>query len=290
MATSPFGWLQIGHWTDAEARTGCTVVRITGDVVASGEVRGGAPATREFALLEPTKMVQSVDAIVLSGGSAFGLSAADGVARSLRAQDVGFKTAYGKVPIVVAMSLYDLGVGNAMRWPGIPEGDAALNNVAPEFEVGVVGAGTGATAGKWRGIDHGYAAGLGFAAVSRGDATVAALIAANPAGDIGERGVEARQQLAEQSFEWPESPGGLGENTTIGVIATNAVLSKSQCRSLAEAGHDGMARAIFPAHGPSDGDALVAVARPEVEADESTLRTLAATAVEQAIIGLQSKP
>ena len=141
MAKSPFGWLEVGHWTDSAAQTGCTVVRVLGDVVASGEVRGGAPATREFALLEPTKMVESIHAVVLSGGSAFGLSAADGVARSLRAQDIGFETAHGRVPIVVAMSLYDLGVGNAMRWPGVPEGDAALNEVSSIFDVGLVGAG-----------------------------------------------------------------------------------------------------------------------------------------------------
>ena len=288
MAKSPFGWLDVGHWTDSAAQTGCTVVRVLGDVVASGEVRGGAPATREFALLEPTKMVESIHAVVLSGGSAFGLSAADGVARSLRAQDIGFETAHGRVPIVVAMSLYDLDVGNAMRWPGVPEGDAALNEVSSIFDVGLVGAGAGATAGKWRGVEHAYPVGLRFAVARKDDVIVAALVAVNAAGDVGERADTARRELAEGTFEWPEVESPFGENTTIGLIATNAKLSedtttKAQCRSLAEAGHDGLARAVFPAHGPSDGDALVVVAKPEVAADEATVRILVASAVEQAI-------
>ncbi len=288
MAESPFGWMQVGHWTDAEARTGCTVIRLIGDVVASGEVRGGAPATREFALLEPTKMVESVHAVVLSGGSAFGLAAADGVARSLRAQDIGFETAHGRVPIVVAMSLYDLGVGNGMRWPGVPEGDAALNSISRTFDVGLVGAGTGAMAGKWRGPDRGYPAGLGFAVAQKDDLIVAALIAVNAAGDVGARADRARSELADGTFDWPDVSSPFGENTTIGVIATNAKLTKAQCRSISEAGHDGLARAIVPAHGPSDGDALVALSKPEVDADESTVRILAASAVEQAILGVES--
>lgn len=294
MATSPFGWMQVGHWSDTDARTGCTVVRFIGDVVASGEVRGGAPATREFALLEPTRLVENVHAVVLSGGSAFGLATGDGVARSLRAQDIGFPTAHGRVPIVVGMSLFDLGVGNGMRWPGGPEGNSALDLIAADFEVGAVGAGAGATAGKWRGADATYETGLGFATVTRaategaGEIVVSALVACNAFGDVGSRAAQARSEIADGSFEWPKPESPLGENTTIGIIATNAALTKTQCQSLAQAGHDGMARAIFPAHGPSDGDALVAVAKPEVEADLSTVRMLAATAVEHAIATLES--
>ena len=288
MAESPFGWLHVGHWTDEQAMTGCTVIRIFGDVVASGEVRGGAPATREFALLDPTKLVESVHAIVLSGGSAFGLAAADGVARSLRAQDIGFATAHGRVPIVVAMSLYDLGVGHAMRWPGVPEGDAALNAADSSVAVGRVGAGTGATAGKWRGPDATYPGGLGFASANKDDLTVAALVAVNAAGDVGSRADDARRGIAEGSFVWPEVTSPFGENTTIGVVATNAILTKAECRMMAEAAHDGLARSIFPAHGPSDGDAFVSVAKPEVQADVSTVRALTATAVELAIRGVES--
>lgn len=295
MATSPFGWMQVGHWTDTDARTGCTVVRFIGDVVASGEVRGGAPATREFALLEPTRMVEQIHAVVLSGGSAFGLATGDGVARSLRAQDIGFATAHGAVPIVVGMSLYDLGVGHAMRWPGTPEGNTALDAAAADFEIGAVGAGAGATAGKWRGAEAAYDTGLGFATVTKastseddeGDLVVSALVACNAVGDIATKASQARREIAEGSFEWPETKSPLGQNTTIGLIATNATLTKTECQSVAQAGHDGLARAVFPAHGPSDGDALVAVAKPEVETDLATIRMLAASAVEQAIATLE---
>ncbi len=288
MAESPFGWLHVGHWTDEQAMTGCTVIRIFGDVVASGEVRGGAPATREFALLDPTRMVESVHAIVLSGGSAFGLAAADGVARSLRAQDIGFETTHGRVPIVVGMSLYDLGVGHAMRWPGVPEGDAALSVAARSFDVGMVGAGTGATVGKWRGAEAASPGGFQLAVAQKGDVTVVALVAVNAAGDVGGRADDARRKIADGSFEWPEVTSPFGENTTIGVVATNANLTKAHVRTMAEAAHDGLARAVFPAHGPSDGDAFVSVAKPEVDADLSTVRALTATAVEHAIRSVES--
>ena len=275
--------MHVGHWTDNVAKTGCTVVRFLGDVVASGEVRGGAPASREFELLEPTRLVETVHAVCLSGGSAFGLATGDGVARSLRAQDIGFDTKHGKVPIVVGMSLYDLGVGNAMRWPGAPEGTDALDVASAEFDIGPVGAGAGATVGKWRGAEAASPGGLGFATVKKDNVVVSALIAVNAFGDVVSPGSTVRSEMVAGTFEWPEAESPLGQNTTIGVIATNALVNKTQCRSLAEAGHDGFARAIFPAHGPSDGDALVAVAKPEIEADLATLRMLAATAVEQAI-------
>ena len=235
-------------------------------------------------------MVESIHAVVLSGGSAFGLAAADGVARSLRAQDIGFATSHGLVPIVIGLSLYDLGVGNAMRWPGVPEGDAALHDVSSTFSVGAAGVGAGATAGKWRGVEHAYPGGLRFAVTQKDDVVVAALIAVNAAGDAGERADVARKQLADGTFEWPEAASPFGENTTIGVIATNAKLSKAQCRSVAEAGHDGLAQAVFPAHGPTDGDALVVVAKPEVETDETAVRILAASAVDQAIRTVDSAP
>ncbi len=280
--------MRVGHWTDSTAQTGCTVVRFLGDVVASGEVRGGAPATREFALLEPTRLVETVHAVCLSGGSAFGLATADGVARSLRAQEIGYPTDHGKVPIVVGMSLYDLGVGNAMRWPGAPEGEEALDRISTEFDGGAVGAGTGATVSKWRGPDFMQPGGIGFATARKGDVVVAALVAVNAVGDIVGPDNSSIDGIVDGSFEWPEVKSPLGENTTIGVVATNAKLTKTQCRSIAEAGHDGLARAIVPAHGPSDGDALVAVARPEVEADLASVRLLATAAVQHAITSCNS--
>src|SRR5690606_13189799 len=147
--------VRVGHWTDAEARTGCTVVLLPEGTVASGEVRGGAPATREFALLDPTRMVTRLDAVVLSGGSAFGLAAADGVMAHLADAGIGFETVGGPVPIVVGMSLYDLAVGDPTVRPTARDGRAAVEAATGgAVETGAVGAGTGATVAKWRGPDH----------------------------------------------------------------------------------------------------------------------------------------
>jgi len=277
--------MRVGHWTDEAARTGCTVVTFDAPVVASGEVRGGAPASREFALLEPTKLVESINAVCLSGGSAFGLAAADGVMQHLRSEEIGFETRHGVVPIVVGLSLYDLGVGDSTAYPDSSKGRAALEAASADFAVGRIGAGTGATVRKWRGPDETRPGGFGVASASRDDLTVCALLAVNAVGDIDTDG-SVSAAIAGGTFEWPEVESPLIENTTIGVIATNAILTKAQCRSLAEAGHDGLARAIVPAHGPGDGDALVVVSKPTVETDLATVRLLATTAVEAAVRSL----
>jgi L-aminopeptidase/D-esterase-like protein len=290
MIETAFPWMRVGHQTDSHARTGCTVVRFDEAVVASGEIRGSAPATREFGLLNPTRTVQSIDALVLSGGSAFGLAAADGVMASLAAADVGFETRFGRVPIVVGLSLFDLGVGDGAVRPGPEQGAVALEDASTTFEIGAVGAGTGATVGKWRGPDAARDAGIAWAQVRRDDLVVGALVAVNAVGDLTTepQGQGTAAAIADGSFEWPEEDSPLGENTTIGLVVTNGRFSKAQCHLLAQAGHDGMARAIIPAHGPADGDALVAVGRP-IDADAGlsddvgTARLLAATAVQHAI-------
>lgn len=175
--------VEVGHWTDAEARTGCTVVVLPPGTVASGEVRGGAPATREFALLAPERLVDCVDAVVLTGGSAFGLAACDGVMEVLEAEGRGFAAPHGPVPIVVGMALYDLGVGDPAVRPGVAAGRTAAANRSSTVPTGRVGAGAGATVSKWRGRDRAADSGLGAAAVRRDALTVAALVAANAAGD-----------------------------------------------------------------------------------------------------------
>lgn len=268
--------VRVGHWTDAEARTGCTVVLFPQGTVASGEVRGGAPATREFALLEPGRLVERVDAVVLSGGSAFGLAAADGVMRFCEERGAGFPTAGGPVPIVVGMSLFDLLTGDASVRPGPDEGyAAAAAAVAGTFEVGAVGAGTGATIGKWQGREHARPAGLGTATSHQGDVVVAALVAVNAFGDVDE-GTGTAPRL-------PGSTAGAFGNTTIGVVATNATLDKIGCLLAAQGGHDGLARALSPVHTRVDGDAIVAASVGGVEADADLVRALAVDAVERAI-------
>lgn len=281
--------VRVGHHTDSEARTGCTVVRFDGPTVASGEVRGGAPATREFALLDPRRTVERVDAVVLTGGSAFGLAACDGVVEVLRDEGVGVDTRHGVVPIVVGLALYDLGVGDNTAAPDAAAGAAALASAAPRAATGRVGAGTGATVGGWRGPEARRNGGLGIARVESDDCVVSAIVAVNAAGDLAAEpaGMTTTEDIAAGTFDWPEEDSPLTENTTIGVIVTNATLDKTGCRLLAEAGHDGLARAVVPAHTPFDGDALVAVARGEMAAPLLRVRLMAATAVEHAISSLR---
>ncbi len=253
--------------------------------VGSGEIRGGAPATREFGLLDPQRSVQHIDGVVLSGGSAFGLAAAQGVAEFFEESGRGFPTAHGRVPIVVGMSLYDLGVGDPGCRPGPVEGRLAVESARPgPFSVGQVGAGTGATVGKWAGRERATPGGLGTATMTSGEVLVSALIAVNAVGFIDDG-----------RTEWDLGPpvfGGLGEedqgaetveNTTIGILVTNAALDKVGCHLLAQSGHDGMARSLLPAHTPADGDALVAVATGTVDADPFHVRLLAQQAVAAAI-------
>ena len=271
--------VEVGHWSDSVARTGCTVVLLPPGTEASGEVRGGAPGTREFELLRPERLVPAVDAVVLTGGSAFGLAACDGVVRWLEEQGRGFPTRAGAVPIVVGMVLYDLAVGDASVRPGPDEGRAAcLAAAAGPYEVGPVGAGTGATTGKWRGPDHVRPGGLGTATERDGELVVSALFAVNAFGDVLDAGAP-RPPLPPVGVARP----AVGENTTIGIVATNARLNKTGCLLVAQAGHDGLARAVEPAHLSVDGDAVVAVATGAVDTSVDRVRILAARAVEAAI-------
>lgn len=275
MTLTDVAGVRVGHWTDAEARTGCTVVLFPEGTVASGEVRGGAPATREFDLLDPSRLVSRIDAVVLAGGSAFGLAAADGVARFCEERGMGFPTGYGPVPIVVGMCLFDLLVGDGSVRPGPAEGyDACVAATAGHVEVGPVGAGTGATVAKYRGREHARPAGLGGATVRRDGLVVAALLAVNAYGEP-DGSVDAAVLTA--------APAQAFANTTIGVVVTNANLDKVGCLVVAQGGHDGLARALFPAHTRVDGDALVAASVGGVDAPVDLVRMLAVEAVERAV-------
>lgn len=269
--------VRVGHWTDSVARTGCTVVLLPEGAVASGEVRGGAPGTREFELLRPERLVPSLDAVVLTGGSAFGLASCDGVVRWLEAQGRGFPTRGGPVPIVVGMVLYDLAVGDPSVRPGSAEGEAACTTAGASFDVGPVGAGAGCTVGKWRGPDHVRSGGLGAAVERDGDLVVSALFAVNAFGDVA--GPGQRSPLPPIGAATP----AVGENTTIGVVLTNARLDKTSCFLVAQGSHDGLARALEPAHATVDGDAVVAGATGEVDVPVDRVRILAARATEAAI-------
>lgn len=271
----------VGHWSQLDARTGCTVVRLPEGTVASGEIRGGAPATREFALLEPSRLVSQVDAVVLTGGSAFGLAAADGVMAGLEAEGRGFPTVSATVPIVVAMALFDLGNGDGSVRPDAAAGRAAFDAATSDPEVGRVGAATGALVNKWRGVEHARPGGLGIATARSGELIVTAIVAVNAAGEIDDGSLT--DEIEAGLFRGRDIDPPRFGNTTIGVVVTNGIVDPLGCRVVAEGAHDGLGRALMPPHLRSDGDGFVAAATGSVDADVDVVRTLAVHTVEQAV-------
>jgi L-aminopeptidase/D-esterase-like protein len=274
--------IRVGHWTDRVGLTGCTVILLPAGTVASGEVRGGAPGTREWALLAPERTISRVDAVVLSGGSAFGLAACDGVSRWCEERGIGVPTGGGPVPIVVGAVLYDLMAGDPSARPDAAAGYAACVAAgAGPIALGAVGAGTGATLDKWRGRDSARPAGLVSSVEIDGDLVVAALVAVNAFGSV----------IGGSRLGWPawlDRPPF--EHTTIGIVATNATLDKVGCLLVAQSAHDGLARALEPVHATVDGDAFVAAAVGGVEASVDHVRLLAARAVEDAVRRVAATP
>jgi L-aminopeptidase/D-esterase-like protein len=265
----------VGHWTDSAGRTGCTVVLAPHGAIGSGQVRGGAPGTRETDLLRPGMLVQEVHAILLTGGSAFGLAAADGVMGWLEGRGIGFDAGVARVPIVPAAVVFDLAVGDPSARPGPEAGAAACRAAADRFEEGLVGGGTGATVG----VDR-IPGGIGSAAVTLGGVTVGALAVANPFGAVvDDQGtpIAGRIPADDQASPWP------GTNTVIAVVATDARLTKEGAHHLAGAGHGGLARAVKPAHTMWDGDTVFTLATGRTEASQPDLEDMAEEAVARAI-------
>jgi L-aminopeptidase/D-esterase-like protein len=246
--------IRVGHWTDAERRTGCTVVLAPDEgAVAGVDVRGAAPGTRETDLLRPTALVERINAICLAGGSAFGLAAADGVMHRLAERGIGFATGVRPVPIVPAAILFDLGVGDPDAFPDAASGHAAT--VAAEGDrgalEGAVGAGTGATVAKLGGAANARGGGVGSAARRlTDDRVVGVLVVNNALGDVHAR--DGRALAAAGRAPMPPAMG----NTVLVVVATDAPLDRAQCRRLAEMGHDALARGIRPSHTMFDGDVV----------------------------------
>lgn len=259
----------VGHTTDLEAATGCTVVLVEPAAVASVDVRGSAPGTRETDLLQPGTLVQAVNAILLTGGSAFGLGAADGVMRWLEERGRGFKAPAGPVPIVPAAVLYDLNIGNVRRPPDAAAGYAACEAASTIVEEGCVGAGTGATFAKISGRNGIRKGGIGTASATTFDGfTVGAIVAVNAVGTVvAANGTDMTTYEPTEMFPPDFSTAQEGTNTTIAVVATDAKLDKASVRKIAEMAHDGMAHAIRPAHTLYDGDTIFAVATATRDAD-----------------------
>lgn len=291
--------VKVGHFTDRRRPTGCTVVLAEEGAVAGVDVRGAAPGTRETDLLNPVNSVQKVHAVLLSGGSAFGLDAASGVMQYLEEKGIGFDTKFAKVPIVPAAILFDLGLGDPKIRPDKASGHAAcISATSVEAREGNVGAGAGATVGKLLGREHAMKGGVGTASIKVGNLVVAALVVVNAVGDIydpktgriiaGARNSRGNgfaniiETMKKMPLDWKtakpapkEAPrisdGRFGfdssavpESSTIGVVATNAAFDKAAMTKIAQMAQDGYARAINPVHTPRDGDTVFAISTGKI--------------------------
>jgi len=295
--------VSVGHWTDAEAATGCTVVLCAEGAVASVDVRGGAPGTKNTDLLGQGHLVQEIHAVLLAGGSEYGQDAATGVVRWLEDHGHGFTLPMGVVPIVAAAVIFDLGIGRADVRPNGDNGYAACEsaNDGGTAGEGSVGAGTGATVGKALLTERAVKGGLGMTAEKTASGiTVGALAVVNCWGEViepdtgeviagprGEKRGSFVSTVEQMRKEAPLSPFLVAsQNTTLGVVATDAVLTKDDARRLAVMAQAGLARCIRPAHSPVDGDTVFALAtgRNETPTDLLQLGTLAARAMERAVV------
>ncbi len=292
--------IEVGHFTDTRRPTGCSVVIARAGAVAGVDVRGAAPGTRETDLLHPSNLVDRAHAILLAGGSAWGLDAAAGVMRWLEEQGIGLDVHFGLVPIVPAAVLFDLPVGDARIRPDAQAGYLACQAASREPPAqGNVGAGAGALVGKLFGLARAMRGGIGSASVTLDGVTVGALVACNALGDVidpdtaqviaGARTTDGKALLnirrAILAGELPQ-PLLAGTNTTIGVIATDAILTKAQAHRLAQVAHDGLARSINPVHTLSDGDALFTLGTGQSgkTAGMMVLGTLAAEVTARAVV------
>ena len=293
------GPIFIGQTEDSKAATGCTVLIAPQGMHAGLDVRGGGPASRETFLLNPLTAAQSIHAIVLAGGSAFGLGAANGVMQYLEEHDIGLDTGAARVPLVVQSDIYDLSIGDASVRPDAAMGYACarLAMESPNYRDGCFGAGCGATVGKYAGIDYCMKTGIGGYAVQIDELKIGALVVLNALGDIydwkngrqiagllNERkdALRSTAELMRQSYEVRENK--FTGNTTLCVVFTNAGFSKPQLCKIADMAHNGLARSINPVHTSADGDSIYAVSIGELRADQDLIGTLSAEIISEAVI------
>jgi len=292
--------LRLGHWTDSRRPTGCSVVLCPQGVTAGVDVRGAAPGSRETDLLRPENTVQQVHALLLSGGSAFGLDAAGGVMRWLRERGHGLVVGTARVPIVPAAVIFDLWLGDPTLTPDADAGYAACEAAGLSAARGSVGAGAGATVGKLLGPQWAMKGGLGQSSLRVGETTLSALAVVNAVGDVidpasgrvfaGARGEDGRPRGTVQALLHGTAPLRpiAGSATTLAVVATDAALDKAQATKLAQIAHDGLARSINPVHQPSDGDIVFSLATGTAKAagpvDLGLLGVMAAEALARAVV------
>ncbi len=293
--------LKVGHWTNLEAATGCTVVLCPQGAVAGVDVRGSSPGTRETDLLNPIALVDKIHAVMIGGGSAYGLAAADGVMQWLEEHNYGFDLGFVRVPIVPAAILNDLWIGSAKVRPNAPAGYAACQSAtAGPVPLGSIGAGTGATLGHVLGFNQMTKSGLGSASKQiAGGIVVAALTAVNPFGNVydpktqeviagtrrpGGKGFLDSEEFIESMVGQMVAQLAAGRNTTLAVVATNAALTKAGATKVAQMAHDGLARTIRPIHTMFDGDTVFALSYGDKQADVSLIGTLAAEVLAEAVV------
>lgn len=286
--------LRVGHAQNDEALTGCTVIVCEGGAVGGVDQRGGAPGTRETDLLRPLHRVEQVHAILLTGGSAFGLDAAGGVMRFLEERGIGYDTGVARVPIVPAAVIFDLAIGRAdVRPDAALAYQACLNATADPVAEGDVGVGTGATVGKVLGMQNAMKSGVGSACVEiTAGLFVGAIAAVNALGDILENGKIIAGARLEDGFadtlqvmrSYQAMQSASADNTVIGVVATNAKLSKEEANKVAQMAQDGLARAVHPAHTMFDGDTIFALSTGDVVADVNLIGAFAAEMFAEAIV------
>lgn len=273
--------ISVGHWTDLEGRTGCTVVLAPDGAVGGVDVRGAASSTLCTDTLRPGTLVDRIHAILLTGGSAFGLEAAGGVMRYLEQHEVGYELASVRVPIVAGAAIFDLPIGDPSARPDREAGYAACAAATEAPAVGAVGAGTGASVAKGGDASQIRPGGLGITSAQAGGAIVAAVMVVNSVGGVWD---DERHEWVAEFTVWDRASALVpGTNTTIGVVVTDAKLTKEQANRLATVAHDGLARAIRPSHTMYDGDTIFCLATGTVQAPYDAVEAVAADVVARAI-------
>ena len=291
---------KVGHYTDKKNITGCTVILCPPKTTASCYICGSAPGSRETALLSPEKKINEIHALLITGGSAFGLGAAQGIMNYLEENNQGYKTGFGVVPLVPAAVIYDLNIGNPKARPGIDNAYQACIDAKDDFALeGSIGAGTGATVGKWAGISGGMKSGLGLATLELKDAWVTALTVVNAVGDIVKENGEIvagaldndGKFMAEkhQNNRWNKPQIGFSENTVICALLTNVSMTKLECNIFARRAQNGLARAVIPASTSYDGDAIFTLSTCTTESDLEIIYELGTETLRRSIISAVEK-
>lgn len=286
---------KIGHYTDSVNLTGCTVLLFPPDTNGSCYISGSAPGSRELALLDPVKKMQQFNALLLTGGSAFGLNAAAGVMKFLEEQNTGYQTPYGLIPIVPAAVIYDLNIGNGKVRPGEKDAWSACKAAGTDFsKMGSLGAGTGATVGKWAGLERAMKGGLGIAEIRFGETWVKAVSVVNPVGDvIGPKGEiiagavdPAGRFLAKNdaTVRWKPPEVGFNQNTVLAALLTNAKLTKTECFLMSRRSNNAIARAINPANTSYDGDVIFTFSHGEKDTAADIVYEMAVESLYQSIL------